>query len=65
MTELERNETATMYTIIEDMYCEISRLDARTRWNEIRRGRYGENEALRTQRRPVSADCTGKVDKMG
>jgi len=41
MTELERNEMETMYTTIEDMYYEMSCLDARTRWNELRRGRYG------------------------
>jgi len=67
MREPERNEIATMYTTIEDMYYERSRLDARTRWNEIRGGRYSmvENEALRTNRGPISVGCTGKVDTMG
>ena len=41
MTELERNETAVTYTTIQGTYYEVYRLDARTRWKEIRRERYG------------------------
>jgi len=47
VTELERNEMATMYRTIEVMYYEISRLDARTKIGE---DVMVENEALRTQR---------------
>jgi len=37
MSELERNKMAIMYTSIEGANYEIYRLDARTRWKEIRR----------------------------
>jgi len=62
MTELERNEMAAMYTTSEDMYYEISRLDARTKIGE---DFLVENEVLRTHRGPISVGCTGKVDTMG
>ena len=51
-----------MYTTIEDMYYEISRIDARTKIGE---DVMVENEALQTHRGPISVGCTGKVDKVG
>jgi len=51
-----------MYTTIEDMYYEISRIDARTKIGE---DVMVENGVLRTHRGPISVGRTWEVDKVG